>query len=178
MRFGVNRVFKMEKRGGYYIITLKDAKMFLLTHKQVESITLGDNLIFSRYADVRKKKELQKLKTYVNLCFAVMVKYLEEYGFKGKKYKRNKAKSRLLNGFNTDFIYQLLGLKMKTGKVVELNERQWPQLKKRRATLFYSDVHVLVLSKGYWDNYGTATKLNDEVPELGGEKAAYWYEIR
>lgn len=174
IKYGIDKVFKLEQRNPYKIITLRNRQMILLSGTEIKAINKKNHIAFDEHCS-------QKLKSYVELCFAVMVKslqeyYIQEYG----ELEKNEAGKTLLDGYNVEEASELLGLQMKTKKANDLRRRHLADLRKKKAVLFYNDYHAVVLSGGLWDCDGDPIELGDAIPLLreNGERAAYWFELK
>lgn len=178
MKYGIGRVFKTETRISYMIITLRNGKALIVTNEELKRINKENDFRFSRYSEYKKKKDLKRLKDYVCLCFAIMVKYLKEYGFNYEDYTIEEAIETLLAGFNTDYINELLGLAKMRNTVEELNKNNLELLKKKSVAILYSYAHVVVVCNGYFDDYGTPLIIGKKIPELGELRAKFWYQLK
>ena len=119
------------------------------------------------------------MREYVNLCFAVIVRNLQLQGYDGKEYTESEAIETLTKtGLETDRMHSLLGLSRKTRTAHKLAQSHLRLFKRKKAVLLYSDRHIVIVSGGYYDDFGKAKKLNEEIPTLEGRKANRWFELK
>ena len=179
IKYGFNRVFKIERKGSHFLITLKNNLLLTITDTEIKKLNRNSEIIFRRPRDEKKKLILRRLKRYVRLCFAVIVRNIQLNGYEGKEYTQTDAVQKLLlKGIKTDHIHTLLGLHRKTVHAHKLAHKHLLSFKRKKATLLYSDNHIVVASGGYYDNYGEAKKLGTRMPSLRGRKAKFWYELK
>lgn len=178
LRYGIGKIFKLERRHGYAIVTLKNGKPLIITNAELIEVNNESHIVFGKYSSPNKKKDLRELKDHVKLCFAVMVKYLKEYGYRREEYYQTEAIEHLMGGFNTDHIHELLGLKRKSREVIDLKKRHLSSFKRKKGMVLYSYAHVVAVSQGYFDNYGDLERIQSKIPEIGDEKAKFWYELK
>jgi len=179
LKYGINRVFRVRKKLNSYIITFRDKKIITLTDSDLRSMNSANDLVFSRYPDKKKKEQLHRLKSYVRLCFAAIVRNIQLNGYQGKEYTESEAiNDLLLKGLDTSQLHRLLGLLRKTRSAHRFALSHLKKLRKLKGVLVYSDDHIVVASSGYYEDFGTAVPLGDYVPVLKGKKAKYWYELR
>jgi|GEM_PF-1893012 len=184
LHFGVGEVFSYKKRNGIYTIRLRDKKQLRISEVEVKRLNHGTAIMYSRFRNKEKAKQLKELRECVELCFAVMVVFLEVYGFSRRQYSRAEAKEYLLCGygeddpFNTDHLYRFLGLRKASSIIKDLRKKDLKKLKRRKACMLYNARHVVAVSDGYYDDYGSREPINNSIPILYGERAAWWYEIK
>ena len=177
IKFGYNHVFsKVEKRREYFIITLRSKQVILLSEKEIEKYNRKNGIDFEKYKDPGKKKTCRLLESTVRLCFAVMVKYIKEYNFLGEQTGEKARKIVRSSGLNTDYAYELLGLKRTP--IYDIDDENFSSLQQKRAILLYNEYHAVVASGGYYDEDGDAYPLEEEIVELRGEEAEWWYQIK
>ena len=179
LTYGIGKVFNVNKKNGYLLITLKDKRMLLLTDTEIRKINTTNKIIFARSHDPVKKNRLKKLRQQVELCFAVIVRNLQLNGYDGNEYTLSSAIQQLTReGMQTDHIHQLLGLRRKSRTAHKLSEKHIHLFKRKKAVLLYSDSHITIVSGGYYEDFGKAIKLGDDIPVLKGKKAKHWFEIK
>ena len=179
LQYGLNRVFNINKKNDHYIITLKNKHLLILSGTEIKRISKQSKLNFRQPRDKNKKKQVGKLKAYVNLCFAVIVRNLQLHGYNGKEYTESKAIEVLTKeGLETDHMHSLLGLSRKTRAAHKLTQSHLHLFKSKKAVLLYSDRHIVVASGGYYDDFGKARKLDETIPTLEGRKANRWFELK
>jgi hypothetical protein len=179
LKYGLNRVFTVRKKLGTYVVILKNKKLLTLTDADINRINRKNDITFSRYRVKSKKEQLNKLRNYARFCFAVIVRNIQLYGFDGKEYTQSAAvHNLLLKGIKTDHLHDLLGLTRRTQKAHRLTERQLPALKNKKGLLLYTHEHIVVASEGYYEDYGKAIVISDDIPLLKGKKAKFWYELK
>jgi hypothetical protein len=184
LQFGTEEIFqKIETHKGNYEITLHDHKKISLSERKIKKLNKNNRIEFSIYRLPAKVKSLQILKTYVRLCYAVMLTYLNTYGWKGKCYSIKDAKKYLQYGygddapFNTDHLWKFLGLRRATREVIDIEKEHLDEIEVKKALMLYSNCHVVAASEGSYYDYGTREKIKSKIPKLGGDKAKWWYEI-
>ena len=180
LKYGLNNVFKVKKLKDQLIITLKNKKIIVLTASDINRINKKNKIYFSPYKDSKKKSALKTLREYVELCFAVITRYIHLYGYEGRKHTEASA-IRLLTkeGLETDSIHNLLGLKRKTKSAHKLALKHLVTFKRKKAVLLYSKAHIVVVSKGYYEHYGELVKLEtDKIPKLNKKPATNWFELK
>lgn len=185
LHYGIDNVFKVQQKEQNYHITLKDRKKIIIHEDKIKKLNSKNNIAFSRYVNKEKKKQLARLKAYVKLCYAVMITYLNEYGFEEKKFKVKKAKKILRNGFgggdtfNTDHLYTFLGLKITTQEPVDIKRKHLPEIIASPGVMLYNYSHVVAASFGYFDLYGKMMSIERrKIPELGDDEAEWWYQLK
>ncbi len=176
LRYGMGNVFKEKNVGPYKLISLKDGKKLLMTKEDLKRISKKNRIRFTR----RRGRNIQNLRSYVEICFAVIVKNLQMNGYEGTEYTETSAIEELTkNGISTHHLPGLLGLKRKTRTAQRLSKSQLATLRNKKAVLLYSDTHIVIISKGYYEDFGDAVPLETHrVPLLNGRKAKYWYELK
>jgi hypothetical protein len=113
----------------------------------------------------------------VKLCFAIFVHNLQLRGNAGRELTRS-ATIRLLTkeGIDTKHFHLLFGIRRRPTQRLSL--KKLPVLKTKKVAVLYNDRHVAVCSEGYFDDFGTARKIENELPLLMGKKATGWFEIK
>ncbi|GAO44105.1 hypothetical protein [Flavihumibacter petaseus] len=184
LQYGIGKIFSLRKTNKNYLVRLRNGESLNLTTLEVDQLYKGCSFVYSRYTSGNKQKDLKRLKKYVKICYAIMVKYLHEIGFRDQHFKISKAKKLLQFGFgkkhpfNTDHLYLFLGL-TRNDEITDFKKKHLPYIRTAKALILYSPTHVVAVSNGYYDDYGTPTKLkNDKVPKLGKAKAEWWYELK
>jgi len=179
LKYGLNKVFKVNQKLGTCLVVLKDKKLLTLTDTEINRINRRNDIVFSRYKNPGKKKQLDKLRKYVRFCFAVIVRNIQLNGYDGKEYTQSAAIHELIReGLNIEHLHSLLGLYRKTTSAHKLVRSHLPILKRKKAVLLYNPDHIVVLSGGYYEDYGTAVPIGNEFPILKGKKARSWYELK
>ncbi|HEX6191226.1 MAG TPA: hypothetical protein VFZ42_02630 [Chitinophagaceae bacterium] len=179
LTYGIGKVFKVTNKSGYRLISLKDRRMLLLTNTEIRKINKANKILFSRPHDPIKKKRVKQLRQYVELCFAVIVRNLQLHGYKGKEFTLSSAIHHLTKeGMHTDHIHQLLGLRRKRSAAHSLSDNHLRLFKMKKAVLLYSDEHITIASRGYYEDFGTAVPIADTIPLLKGKKAKEWFELK
>ena len=178
LTYGIGRVFKIQRRGAYQVVTLKDGRILVLGDNEINKINRKNAIVFSRFKDPLKKKEINKLKEYVELCFAIIARSIQINGYDGKEFTQSEA-IRLLthDGLKIERIHSLLGLSRKTRSAHTLTIKHLKNFHQKKAVLLYSDVHIVVASGGYYESYGHAVEIRDDIPILKRKKAKYWFEL-
>jgi hypothetical protein len=176
IKHGCNKVFrKIEKRGNYLLITLQSNELILLSNSEIKDYNKDNGVGFQPYRSAKEKKDMRELKNCVCLCFAVMVKYLKEYGFDDEYYDWEARETLLHDGINADYSFELLGLKR--GPVKEITKRLSKEFKRKKAMLIYHNKHTVAASGGFFDVDGDANLFEEKRPKLRDRKAKWWYEI-
>jgi hypothetical protein len=179
LRYGVNKIFKVEKRLNQLLITLKNGQLMVLSSADINRINRDSRIIFSRYKDQKRKQGLKQLKDDVRLCFAVMVRNLHLNGYDGEEYTESSAiRTLAAEGIQTDHIHSLLGLSRKQPAAYRLSQKHLEDFKRKKGILLYNDAHIVTVSGGFYDDYGKATEIKDQIPVLNGKKAVAWYELK
>ena len=178
LHYGMNRIFKKRTLHGHWIITLKNGDIHAISQKEVNRLRRMNKIHFRRSLNEKDAANLKKIRECADLCFAVMVRSVILNGYDGKQYKESEAINLLTKeGMNTHHIHHLLGLKRKTVSAHYLTVKNLQQFRKKRAVLLYSDSHIAVVSRGFFDNYGKAVELNGKIPMLEHTKARGWFEL-
>jgi hypothetical protein len=179
IKYGLHNLFKVQQKNDHFIITLHNGRMLILSKQEIKSLNKKNKIRFSHTTDPKKKQHIQQIRGYVHLCFAIIVRSLQLLGYDGKEFTQSAALYELtLNGMKTDHLHDLLGLKRKTRSAHELAQKHLILFKRKKAVLLYSEVHIVVVTEGYYDNYGTAVQIKDTAPLLKGKPAKFWYELR
>ena len=174
IKHGYNSVFSaIEKRRNYFIITLRNEKLILLSKKEILKFNKKKAIDFENYSDQKRQQNCELLKEAVELCIAVMTKYIKEYDYRKEEYKEKEAIKAVLNGLNTDDAYELLGIS--TTKRLRLRGRIPTKLLKEKALVIYNDFHAIVASGGYYDQYGTAKALKFDLDHV--QERAWLYQV-
>lgn len=178
IKYGINNVFKKRRANGQWIITLKDKQIIVLNDADINRINKYNKIGFRRYRN-RAVTANARLKEYVRLCFAVMVRVLQLNGYEGNEFTESGAIELLAReGMNTDHLHTLLGLQRKKKQAWKLSPAHLRLFRHKTGVLLYSDRHIAVLSKEYYDDFGKAVKTGDKIPVLKGQKANRWYELK
>jgi hypothetical protein len=179
LKYGLGKVFKQEKRNKQYLVTLKNGELLVLSAADIKRINKGNKIIFSRYKDKKKKKDLDTIKEYVSFCFAIMVRNLHLNGYHGKEYTESTAvKTLSTEGIETDHIHSLLGLYRNKPSAYKLAKKHLTDFKRKSGVLLYSDTHIVVVSNGYYEENGKVVELVEKIPILRGKKANSWFELK
>ena len=91
LTYGIGKIFNVNKKNGYLLITLKDKRMLLLTDAEIRKINTNNKILFARSQDPVKRARLKKLRQYVELCFAVIVRNLQLNGYYVNEYTLSSA---------------------------------------------------------------------------------------
>jgi hypothetical protein len=178
IKYGIGKVVKTKRHNRQWLITMKDKQMVVLNDADINRINRDNKIGFRRHRG-SQKRTFSKLKENVRLCFAVMVRNLQMNGYNGKEYTESAAIKLLAKeGIETDHLHSLLGLRRKTKSAWELSRRHLQLFQRKRGVLLYSDTHIAVVSRGYYDDFGKAVKIGAEIPVLKGRKANRWYELK
>lgn len=179
IKYGFNDLLKIKKKSDQFLVTLKDGTMLTLTKADINRINRKNRIRFTRYKDKKRQAHLRKLKEQVRFLFAVITRNLHLNGYDGNEYSESSAvKALTREGLKTDHIHALLGLERKTRNVHRLSPKHLKLFKQKKAVLLYSDEHIVVVSNGFYDNYGEAVEIGTEIPVLKGKKAKSWYEFK
>lgn len=178
LQYGMNRVFKKRMYHDHWIITLRNGMIHAISEKDVKRLGKSNRIHFRRAKNKKDAAQLEKIKDYVDLCFAIMVRSILVHGFNNKEYTETDAIKLLTKeGMNTHHIHHLLGLKRKTNAAHFLTLRDLRQFRNKKAVFLYSNSHIAVVSEGYFDNYGKAVELNGKIPMLEKTRARGWFEL-
>lgn len=178
LQYGLNRIFKKRFEHGHWIVRLKNGDMHAISKKDVQRLSEKNKIHLRKSQNKTDTAQLKRISDYANLCFAVMVHTLIVRGYMGKELNETQAIKLLTrDGMNTHHIHHLLGLKRKTVSAHLLSLKNLRLFKKKKAVLLYSDSHIAVVSKGYYDNYGQAVELNGKIPLLEKKRARGWFEL-
>src|SRR5688572_5589225 len=106
LQYGIDQVFSNRRKNGHSIITLKDKRIIVLRDIEIREINRKNGIVFSKYRDARKKQMIKKLREYVHLCYAVIVRVIQLYGLEGKEFTQTSA-IRLLTskGIKVDHLH-------------------------------------------------------------------------
>jgi hypothetical protein len=180
MQYGTRDIFHIKKLAGHLLITLRDGTKLVLEQKEIRRINTFNKISFLRPRDLKTKKIIAKLKEIVWLCFAVMIRNLQLYGYAGKEYTRSAAISLLTcQGIHTDHMHRLLGLKRRKLSVQPIPKKNaLDRFRRRRAVLILSDTHIAVASTGYYEDFGKAIPLGNTPPVLRRRKAHSWFQLK
>ena len=123
-------------------------------------------------------KTVQVIRHYVNICLAAMIRILQIDGYNGKEYNQTQAIKLLTkDGMPTNKIHMLLGLKRRTPGSQKISLKHLTLFKKKKGVLLYSDFHITVASKGFYEDFGKAVPFSKEIPILKRRKARFWFEL-
>jgi hypothetical protein len=179
LHYGMHRIFKKTFRDGHYILQLQNGDIHAIAAKDVARLNQKNKLRFRKAFSPADAARLKRLKEYVELCFAVMVRSLLLRGYESKELTESEAIQLLTrDGINTDHVHHLLGLKRKTPTARYLTLKNLRQFRRKKAVLLYSDSHIALASEGYYDNYGKAEELNGRIPVLERKRARGWFELK
>jgi hypothetical protein len=179
LRYGFDNVFKLERINDHFVITLKNGKMLTLSAVEIRRINKDNKISFRRFRDVKKKLIIDRIKEHVALCFAVIVRNVQLNGYHGTEYTETAAITELTKkGMETDHMHSLLGLKRKQKTAQKLSVSHLGLFKKKKAVLLYSKDHIVVVSKGMYEDFGNVMNIGAEIPEFRGKKAEYWFELK
>ena len=179
LTYGIGKVFRVEKRSSYMIVTLKNKRVLVLTPAQVREINTANKIKFRTTHNQVHRKAIQRIREYVELCFAVMVRNMQLYKYNGKEYTQSTAIRQLTaEGMETDHLHELLGLQRKTSKAFRLSPKHLGTLRRKTAVLLYSTAHIVVVSKGKYENFGDIMEITNEIPILKKKKARHWFELK
>ena len=180
LKYGVNKVYKVEKLKGQFIVTLRNKKMIVLAQEDITRINKKNRIHFSPYRQKKKKTEVLKLRKFVELSFAVIVRNIHLYGYNDRNHTESSA-IRLLTkeGLETDHIQDLLGLSRKKPGLHKLALKHLSLFTRKKAVLLLSASHIVVVSKGYYEHYGELIKIEkNKIPILNKKPAKYWFELK
>src|SRR5688572_12009066 len=179
LRYGLRRSFQVRRRNENLIITLQDRRMLVLTEKEIRAINRENKILYSPYRDPSKKRALIKLREFAETAFAIMVRSIQLEGYEGKEHTQSSA-IRLLTrtGISTAQLHRLLGFSRKSVAAHKLAQKHLSLFNRKNGVLLYSDLHIVVVSKGYYEDFGKAITLEGKIPLLKGKKAKYWFELQ
>ena len=161
------------------IVTLKNKRVLVLTPAQVREINTANKIKFRTTHNQVHRKAIQRIREYVELCFAVMVRNMQLYKYNGKEYMQSTAiRQQTTEGMETDHLHELLGLQRKTSKAFRLSPKHLGTLRRKTAVLLYSTAHIVVVSKGKYENFGDIMEITNEIPILKKKKARHWFELK
>jgi hypothetical protein len=178
LEFGIKSVFRKIKKNNHWIVTLRNKDVVAISISDTARLGKKSRIYFNR--NIHKyAKNVRSLKEYTSICFAIMVRRVQLNGYNGREFTESAAVQLLTKqGVDTGTLPELLGLKKKTSGARFLRNGDLRLFKKKKAVLLYSDRHIVVVSRGYYDRYGEAVKLDDEAPMLEKKKARAWFELK
>jgi hypothetical protein len=179
LRYGMNGIFKTERRRNNFIITLKDERILTLNDTAIQRINRKNKIAFRRLRDKKRKADINKLKKLVSLCFAVIVRNVHIHGYNGVEHTESSAIKELTKeGVETDHMHSLLGLSRKSSPAKKLSIKHLISFKRKKAVLLFSTNHIVVVSRGYYEDFGYAVKIKNKIPIFRGKKAKAWFELK
>jgi hypothetical protein len=159
------------------LVTLANGRAIALTPKELVQINRGNAISFRRPRDPVLKFQVQKIRNYTELCFAVLVRNMQLSGFDGNEYTQQEAINALTReGVETSQFHKLLGVER--GKTMRLSGRSVQALQHAGAALVYNDRHITVGAGGYYEEFGKAVPICGEIPLLQGKPAKAWYRLK
>lgn len=177
LKNGISCGLKTRKKDRYILVFLKDGKVLSFNKTELRSVNHKNQLSFARYTDERKRKLIERIKANVELCFAVQVRNLQLRGYAGKELTQSGAAKMLTHeGADTTHFHSLMGVKRRSSKL--LTAKNFKLIKKKKAVLIFNSRHITICSEGYYEEFGKAIKLGEEIPELLGKKASHWFEVK
>jgi len=177
LTYGFRKSFSRNKIGKGVLVTLQDGSSIFFTKAEIKRLNKGHQIYFRKYADRKKTKDSKKIKNFVELFFAIVIKRMQLIGYDGKEFTRSNAiKALTKDGMTIERFHELIGVKRKKAKKFLKKDIQKIVLKK--AVFIYNDRHIVCVSHGlYNDGTGTA-EIIDKIPVLQGRKARAWYELK
>ena len=177
LKYGLKKVVRIRKVGNQDVITLRNKRMLVFQPGEIEKINEKNQVQYSKPQD-ETMKTVQVIRHYVNICLAVMIRILQIDGYNGKEYNQTQAIKLLTkDGMPTNKIHMLLGLKRRTPGSQKISLKHLTLFKKKKGVLLYSDFHITVASKGFYEDFGKAVPFSKEIPILKRRKARFWFEL-
>jgi hypothetical protein len=177
LRQGLHFDFRKVERGRYTIVTLKDGKVLSFSKSELRSINHKNQLSFARFSERKKQELLLRIKSQIELSFAILVRNLQIRGYAGKELTESAAIKMLTkDGTDTTHFHSLLGLNRKSSKKLTLQNLEL--IRHKRNVLLFNDRHIAVCSYGYYEDFGKAVRLGKEAPSFLGKKVTGWFEIK
>lgn len=172
--------FNFRSKGRYTTVSLPNGRCWSFTKQEIAELNTKNCIGFRRPSVNYPVQSLTRVKNFVRLCFAVMVRHLQLYGYAGKTYTEQSAIRALTKqGIDTTRFHLLLGLKRTASK--KLTKTNLNRAKKEKAVLLYNKKHIAVMAGNYYDNFGKAApvpKQQDKLPVLFGKEATAWYTMK
>ena len=177
LTYGFRKSFSRNKIGKGVLITLQDKSSIFFTKSEIKQLNKGHGIYFKKYSNRKKAKDSRKIKAFVEIFFAIVVKRMQLIGYSGKEFTRSRAiKTLTKDGLTSERFHELIGVKRKKAK--RFLKKDIKELIKKKAVLMYNERHITCASHGlYNDNTGTAS-ITDKIPLLQGLKAKAWYELK
>lgn len=160
--FGIGDVFEYSKSDADSVInvSLRDGQSFRLAYAEIRKATTENGFVLKS-----ENEEARRIKCYADTCFAVMVK-MNQIRWKYDSYLI--ALNKLLGGYNTPTVNDLLGVKFKELSKGELNSNT--------NIVTYNSYHAVYSSYGYYDeaNSSTGYEPNHKLRKRFGIKCAHY----
>jgi hypothetical protein len=174
LQFGMRRSFSISKKKKYLVIRLRNQEKVLLSVGDIARVNKKNLIRFHRTLSAAK---LKKLKTFVETSFAILVRQMQLKGFSGKQYTEDKAiKVLTKKGIDTAYFHELIGIRRTPSQRLTL--KSFRSLEKKKAVFLLNDRHISICSRGWYEDFGIAKRLDKEIPVLLHRKIKYWYEIK
>jgi hypothetical protein len=173
----LQRVFTIHRSGMNRFITLQDGKAIALSDREIRDINRQNGLTFRRPRDAASKQHMERIKQFAGLCFALLVRNMQLSGYEGNEYTQQMAIDTLVwKGVQVGQFHRLLGIKRTPA--TRLSLRNLPELKKAGPVLLYNEKHITLASGSYYEHFGEAVGINDEIPLLLDQPATSWFRLR
>lgn len=173
----MHRTFFVKRRGQNIFVTLSDRHVLVFTDAEIRKINRGNQVGFKRPRDPVLAASIQKIRSFAELCFAILVRRMQLIGFEGKEYTQQQAIDALVkDGVVTSHFHKLLGVART--KAIGISNKKLSLLRKKEAVLLYNQKHITVASNGWYEDFGRAIQVTDEIPLLQGKPATHFYQLR
>jgi hypothetical protein len=177
LQYGAGAGLKVKLESRKIVVQLPDKSFLEFTRREIKELNKWNEISFRKYKNEGDKKKSGKIKFIVHVLFAVLVKNLRlRDQLPGRSGIKKAIAILTKKGVDTRNFHRLLGTEK--GKVQRLGNRNLWRLKSKKAALLYNTDHIVAVSSGYYDNMGHAELIENKAPQLLGEKATHWFEIR
>ncbi len=177
IRYGFRKAFRATRMGNAVVVTLKDGWSVALTSTEIRLLNRRNGILYRRYSGQRNRKAIRRIRSFTELCFAILVRSIQLRGYAGKEYTATEAIDALVHeGVETVHFHNLFGLKRTSA--VKITARNLTALKRTKGALLYNKKHIAVAGSGYFEDIGVAVPIGHEIPELLYGKATHWYKLK
>jgi hypothetical protein len=177
IKHGLTGGYRVLKSKKYIKVRLRDGEILSFLPKEISEINTRNTISFRRYKQPHDNKRCKRLKSAVSLLFAILVKNVQLKEYEDRQLTKQDAIGLLTKkGVTTRSFHTLLGVDRTPAR--KLTVKSFSKLKKKKGILIYNPKHIVACSSGYYDDYGNAIALANEIPLLLEKKATAWFELK
>jgi hypothetical protein len=173
----LKRSFLVQRKNHITFVFLADDRVLVFTDSEIRYINRQNKIAFRRPREKELKQAITGIRSFVELCFAILVRNLQLKGLDGKEFTQSDAiRALTCEGIDIAHFHVLLGVRRSASLSLSLKKIQ--QLRKMSAVLLFNKKHIVIASAGWYEDFGKAIPLGPGLPLLLKKPATHFYRLR